>query len=547
MLSTKSWSERVSGGAILALILGACLAFCPVAKAESPASRPNVVLLVCDDLNDFVTGLGGHPQAQTPHLKRLAATAVSFEGAYCSIPVCAPSRASFLTGIHPRTSGNYGWTKWYEQPVLRNCKSLMEYFKENGYRTFGSGKLMHHELPAARKSRAWTSFARGADYGPFAYDGKQQTAHPSVPMPFAGIGRVDGSFGPLSDIPYHDSGVPLAGWVYGGWVPKGQSPKPFHYTSETERSQTPDEQNAAWAEHVLKTMEQSGDRQPFLLAVGFIRPHTPLHAPKTYFDRFPLETLSLPVRMANDAEDTHLKDVSDPVETKGLRYYRLLGESYPTIEDGLKAFTQAYLACIAAVDDCIGRVIDAVDRSPFRDNTIVVVTSDHGWNMGEKDWLFKNTLWEESTRVPLIIPAPGVSKPGTTVAHPVSLIDLYPTLVDLCGLESDTWINGQGAPLDGYSLRPFLADPEQGTWDGPEGALSVVSGGPGSDPADHHWSLRTARWRYIRYNNGSEELYDHDTDPNEWTNLATEPRFDDVKDELRKKMEGMIGLARQDA
>ena len=186
----------------------------------------------------------------------------------------------------------------------------------------------------------------------------------------------------------------------------------------------------------------------------------------------------------------------------------------------------------------------AVDNSPFKDNTIIVVTSDHGWQMGQKDYLFKNSPWEESTRVPLVIRAPGVAKPGGIAEHPVSLIDLYPTLVDLCGLEGDTRKNEKGAPLDGHSARPFLEDPQNGRWDGPDAALSVIflgdsrheySADEQQELGKQHWTIRTRRWRYIHYSNGAEVLYDHDNDLGEWTNLAEAPEHAATKDSLRKK------------
>ena len=222
------------------------------------------------------------------------------------------------------------------------------------------------------------------------------------------------------------------------------------------------------------------------------------------------------------------------------------------MEDGIRKFTQAYLASVAAADECIGQVVDAIDNSPFRDNTIIIVTSDHGWNMGEKDYLFKNSPWEESTRVPFIVRAPGVAKPGGKAAHPISLIDLYPTLADLCGLEGDTRKNDQGAKLSGHSVRPFLTNPSNGKWDGPEGALSMIFIGDGAknetkitkedkaNPAKQHWSLRTERWRYIRYNDGKEELYDHRADPQEWTNLADSPELDETKKSLHASMMKLI-------
>lgn len=523
-----------------------CMAFF-AATAESEkideSKQMNVVLIVCDDLNDYITGIPGktgHPQARTPHVEKLAKSGVAFRRAYSNNPVCAPSRSSFLTGIYPHTSGNLFWDKWYWNPVLKNSKTIMEHFRDHGYHVVGTGKLMHHA-----KKEGWTEFAHGADYGPFVYDGKNRIAHPSVPAPFNSIGPVDGSYASLDDVPFADDKNPNSGWVYGKWTPEGQPPKRLWYKSPSNRALTPDEGNALWAEKRIEQFEKNKTRKPFFMAVGFIRPHTPLHVPRKYFDMFPKESLELPVIKPGDASDTHYKDLFNS-DMKGLKYFHLLRESYPDMQAGIKAFTQAYLASVAAVDDCIGQVVAAVDNSPFKDNTIIVLTSDHGWNMGEKDYLFKNSLWEESTRVPFVVRAPGVARPGGVAEHPVSLIDLYPTLVDLCGLDTHTVKNDKGAALDGHSVRPFLENPKSRKWDGPDGALTMIFVGADAskedqnNPSRQHWSLRTERWRYIRYNNGMEELYDHASDPHEWTNLARDKRFASDKTSLRDKLTSMI-------
>ncbi len=529
---------------ILLVALLSTLGLHPCAQAK----KPNVLLIVCDDLNDYVTGIpgqSGHPQALTPHVEKLARSGVAFRRAYSNEPVCAPSRSSFLTGIYPQTSGNLFWNKWFHNPVLGNSKTIMEYFRDNGYHTVGTGKLMHHF-----KRAVWEEFANETDYGPFAYDGKKRVAHPSVPEPFRSIGPVDGSFAPLEDVPFADDGNPASGWVYGKkrWDPstKKKRERPFKYTSPEKRNPTPDERNAAWAVERIGKFAAEKNGKPFFMAVGFIRPHMPLHVPRKYFDLFPLESLRMPVIKPNDAADTHYRDVYSE-NIKGLRYFRLLKESYPDLESGIKAFAQAYLAGVAAVDDCIGQVVDAIDNSPLKNNTIIVLVSDHGWNMGQKDYLFKNSLWEESTRIPFVVRAPGVAKPGGVAEHPVSLIDLYPTLADLCGLEGDTRKNGKGAPLDGYSVRPFLENPKSEKWKGPDGALSMVFATKEfskpplgeeelKDPARQHWSIRTKHWRYIRYNNGMEELYDHENDPHEWTNLASNPEFRQQKEKLKRQL-----------
>ncbi len=509
------------------------------AAARKP-TRPNVVMIVIDDLNDYVTGMGGHPQAKTPHMAKLAASGVQFRRAYSNNPVCAPSRGSLFTGIYPHTSRLIHFGKWYENEVLANSRTLPEHFRANGYRAMGTGKLLHHFRP-----HVWDEFGHRANYGPFAYDGKRTVGHPSVPEPFRSIGAVDGSFAPLSDVPSVSGSQEAPG--YSGWIdtPDWKTRRPLRYAGENDRDLLPDERCAQWAVERLRSLSQQKPNKPFFLAVGFIRPHTPLHAPKRFFDRFPLEDIRLPVIQPGDAADTHYKDVFSPSQ-KGLRYFRLLKESYPTLKEGLKTYVRAYLACVAFVDEQVGKVVDAVDHSGLRDNTIILLTSDHGYNLGQKDYLFKNSLWEESGRVPLIVRAPGVGKAGAVVEHPVSLVDIYPTLADLCGLQGDTRKNAKGAPPDGHSLRPFLVDPQTDKWEGPEAALTVIKAErrPSDKPRQHHYSVRTRRWRYTLYNNGSEELYDHDTDPREWTNLAGDARYRDVKADLKALLLRMTGNPR---
>ncbi|MCD6303621.1 MAG: sulfatase [Planctomycetes bacterium] len=487
------------------------------------------MMIVIDDLNDFVTSMGGHPQSRTPNITALAASGTLFRRAYNNDPVCAPSRASLFTGIYPHTSHLINFGKWYLNQVLVNSFMLPEYFQANGYRTMGTGKLLHHYRPGV-----WQEFGPHTDYGPFAYDGKKPVGHPSVPEPFRSIGPVDGSFGPISDVP----SVPASGNApgYTGWIdlPNWKTRRPWRYVSETDRDLLPDERYAQWAVKKLRDLAQDKHGKPFFLGVGFIRPHTPMYAPKRFFEMFPLADVKLPVIRPGDAKDTHFKDVYSP-DQKGLRYFRLLKASYPTIEAGLKAYVRAYLACVAFVDEQVGKVLDAIDRNGLRDNTIVMLVGDNGYNMGQKDYLFKNSLWEESARVPLVIRAPGVSRAGTVVDQPISLVHVYPTLTDLCGLKGDTCKNSKGRALDGYSLRPFLDDPAGRGWRGPEGALTVIKAQNRSPdkPLEHHYSLRTRRWRYILYNNGSEELYDHDHDPHEWTNLAEDKRFAEIKARLK--------------
>jgi choline-sulfatase len=254
-----------------------------------------------------------------------------------------------------------------------------------------------------------------------------------------------------------------------------------------------------------------------------------------------LESIQLPPYLENDLEDCGR--FITKMKAKSPWYTRLerLREAYGG-EQGWKRWIQGYLASVAFVDEQLGTVLDALDKSPHAANTVVVFTSDHGFHMGEKDLLLKKTVWEESTRVPLVIRAPGVGRPGGQCDHPVSLVDLYPTLIDLCGLGADPNRDGNGERLNGCSMRPFLIDPVDGRWEGPAVALSVIEGGDAVEigeiapVARQHFTVRSRHWRYCLWNNGEEELYDHRTDPHEWHNLAARPEHTQIKQQLRQQL-----------
>ncbi len=503
--------------------------------------KPNVIFIICDDINDYEGAFAGHKQVKTPNIDRLAKSGVSFLNAHSNCPMCSPSRNSLFTGVYPCHSKDFGWTPNFEQRILKNNKTLFEYFGENGYYTMGSGKLLHEN-----RREYWDEWGIEINnYGPVAFNGKDPVGHPSVPEPFRSIGAIDGSFAPLSDVPVFPdsiSGGNKTGWLYA----KGKEDF-LEYTDDEHRDLMPDEMHAQWAVKRIKEMENKDLGQPFFMGIGFVRPHTPLYAPKKYFDMFPLDKIELSMIKPGDAIDTHYKDVYPIAKqatgeyytntSKGVVYYKLLKDSYGgNAESGLKHFLQAYLACIAFVDDQIGTVIDAINNSKFKNNTIIILTSDHGWQMGEKDYLFKNSPWEESTRIPLIIKTPD-TKNGSKVDHPVSLIDLYPTLTDLCGLTGNNRKNESGGKIDGFSLRPFLENPETEKWEGPNGALTMVGDGTNYDEVmKQTYSYRTKEWRYILYLNGDEELYHNKTDPYEWKNLANDMKFEGRKQALKKEM-----------
>ncbi|TWT76800.1 Choline-sulfatase [Planctomycetes bacterium CA13] len=503
------------------------------------AEQPNVLLIMVDDMNDYTGYLGGHPQAITPSLDALAGSGVRFVNAHCNAQICAPSRASMLTGIYPHRSRNYWFDDWYKNDTLKNGKSLARFMKDSGYVAYGTGKLMHHE-----QTDDWTEFGIPQDPGPFPSNGKKKVGHPSIPQPFRDIGAIDGVYASLADVPNVRPSRNFPG--YKGWTTR--MGKPFRYESDDDRDLMSDELQANWTVDRLKQLENREESVPFFLAVGFSRPHTPLVAPQKYFDMYPLDSLKLAAIKENDREDCHFASVFPKWDPKWTNHYQKLVDSYSTAEEGLLRHLQAYLACITFVDDQVGTVVDALDNSKFKDNTIVILVSDHGYHQGEKQYLYKNSLWEESTRVPMIIRVPQlVNNGGKAVDHPVSLIDIYPTIADLCGLgKSDNRINEDGASFDGHSLKPFLVDPENDQWNGPDVALSVVmTPGPDSDrglePSFHSYSVRSKDYRYTHYVSGKEELYDHTNDPHEWTNLADNPEFADIKTSLKAQMEALTG------
>ncbi len=523
----KTRGTRIVGSLLAAVVV---VLLC---QAEGASEKYNVLYIMCDDLNDYEGVFGGHPQARTPNIDRLAESAVVFSNAHSNAPVCAPIRAALFTGIYPHTSGNFFFNNWSKNPVLKNSKTIMRHMRDNGYTAIGSGKLMHHHVKGE-----WSEFGVKNYAGPVAYNGKAPVGHPSVPENYSSQGLLDGTFASLGDVPVVPATSDAPG--FSGWW-DAQRKKAFRYVNDDDRDPMRDEESAEWVVNKIKELDNQNGDSPFFLAVGFSKPHTPLVAPQKYFDMFPLDTIKLPVIKEGDAEDCHYAE-NFPADQKGLRFYRAMRDSYPSFEDGLKEYIQAYLACVAFADDQVGKVLTALDNSRFRDNTIVVFTSDHGYDFGEKEYLFKNSLWENSTRVPLLIRMPGLEKnAGKKVEHPVSLIDIYPTLVDLCGLQGDTKKNGRGADLDGHSLKPFLADPEAGQWDGPDVALTMVHSPETMNLAEEkNYAVRSRDWRYILYRNGAEELYDHRNDPHEWTNLADNPEFAKQKARLKRKMVKLV-------
>ena len=520
-----------------------CLFAAVVVSTNSHASnvnleKPNVLMILVDDLNDYQGVFGGHPQAKTPNIDKLAKSGIRFVNAQTNVPVCQPSRNSLFTGVYPHDSGDYNWTKQAKQKVLKHNKTLVELFRENGYYTLGTGKLMHSE-----QTNRWHEWGRplGHNYGPVYFDGEKKTAVPSVPAPFRDIGAIDGSYGRISDGGYSSGKKGTKGWM-NGW-----DKTMMYYVNDNDRDLLPDEHHAKWASEQLTKLASSKTQKPFFMGVGLVRPHTPLYAPDRFFDMYPLDKIQLAPWMKGDDADTFFKD-NFPAEIKGLRYYKTLLASYDNDhETAIKHFLQAYLACITFMDEQVGKVIDTLDsHTELKNNTMVVFTADHGWQMGEKSYLFKNSPWEESVRIPLIIRQPNNKHNGSEIVHPVSLIDIYPTFIDYARLTGDHKKNSKGGKLGGYSLRAFLENPDSKQWQGPNGALTVIGNyhqvtNIGA-VEKQNYSYRTKYWRYIRYSGGQEELYDHNNDPYEHTNLAGRTAHQKIKQQLLAEINAIIGL-----
>jgi arylsulfatase A-like enzyme len=422
-----------------------------VAPAAEPR-QPNVLFIAVDDLNHWVGHLHRNKQTKTPNIDRLAKMGVAFTHAYCAAPVCNPSRAALMSGMRPGTTGVYdNGQDW--RPVVGKELTLTTQFLKAGYDVFGSGKIYHGNVHRAAE---WTDYPS---------EGKQVAMpHPSVTSD--GVGGI--KFRPL-----------------------------------TNDSRLTDENIVDYG---IKQLEAKHDK-PFFLAIGLHKPHMPWNVPKKYYDLFPLESIELPPVQADD-----LKDVP-PI---GVRMAAPQGDHAAMLASGRwKEAVQAYLAAIAYSDAQIGRLLDAYEKSPDRENTIVVFWGDHGWHLGEKEHWRKFALWEETTRMPYIWIAPGVTKPGVC-DRPVDLMSLYPTLCALCKVEKPSHVEGE-------DITPLLRDP-QAKWDKP--AITTYH--------RHNHSIRTERWRYTRYADGGEELYDHENDEYEWKNLAKEEKFAEVKKELSK-------------
>ena len=465
----KSWNflKQMS-----VLVIVACMANVSVYGAtEQKQKKPNILFIAIDDLNDWTDMLEGNAQARTPQMDTLASKGIVFTNAHCAAPCCGPSRSAIMSGIRPSTSGNYiNKNSLTHNQILNNAVLLPEFFQQHGYYVSGAGKLFHgYHFNYEVKGRGFDEY----------YPSKTQDLPSFEGLKFS-------------------SKLPLGGWSrtadWGALRP------------DVTVDDHPDGKTAKW---VKANLLEGQLQEPFFLGAGIFEPHLPNYAPQKYFDQFPLEDIKLPDGfLENDLDDVpaaHAKMAHNP----WLKRIREMGQWKPAI--------QAYLACTAMVDDLVGQIVEALEKSKYADNTIVVLWSDHGFHHGEKGRWGKYSLWERATRVNCIWVVPGVTKAGSVCCKPVNLLDIYPTLASLAGCKPPA------KQLEGNDLSVLMKDPEA-PWD----EATVTTFGY------KNYGVRSGRYRYIVYEDGSEELYDHTNDKWEWENLADNPQFAAVKKGMRK-------------
>lgn len=459
------------------------LAAAPLARsapAAEAAERLNVLFLIADDLNCDL-GCYGHRMVQSPHIDRLAAQGLRFERAYCQYPLCGPSRASFMCGLYPDQTLIRG-NAIRVRERLPGVLTMAQMFRNHGYTPIRVGKIYHYGVPR--------------EIGTDGHDDR-----PSWDRVINPRGR---------DKDEESQVFSLVPGQYGGTLS-------WMAADGSDEEQT----DGIGATEAIKLLEELGQsRQPFFLAVGFYRPHTPYVAPKKYFAMYPREQIVVP-----SVPDGYLDTLPAPAQ----RTLTTKKANVDLPEEMARRAIQAYYASITFMDAQVGRVLDALERVGLADNTVVVMTSDHGYHMGEHGWYQKQTLFENATRVPLVISVPGMQTAGQSTPALAEMVDFYPTLAEVCGLHAP-------AHLSGVSQAAVLADSGQS---------------PRKSAFSQHrygYTLRTDRHRYTEWGkDGSQgaELYDHQADPEELVNLADRPDQEKTVAQLSEQLRERVKQARQ--
>ncbi len=479
------------------LVATLCLAGVSAMAGEVPDKKansilfknkpPNVLFISIDDLNDWVGAMGTKADIKTPNIDKLASDGMLFTNAHCQLPVCGPSRTSIFSGYRPDTLGIYNNDSRTEDGNVQKMAKKMdnrllhEYFRDNGYKTMAVGKLMHKHIA---KGSVDQSGGRKPGFGP---------------SPKKRNFKAKGTSTDWNAYPETDA-------------------------------QMPDTKTAQWAADKLKEKHD----KPFLLMVGFLRPHVPWNVPQKWWDLYDPEKITLAPYKKDDLDDV-------PKISKDSNILSFMPQTEWAIKNNkLRQITQAYMASISFVDNCVGTVLDSLESSEYKDNTIIILWSDHGYHIGEKGTFQKHSLWQRATRVPLIISKPGMSAGKNQ--KPVELLDIYPTLLDLCGLPANK-------KNEGKSLKPLLENTEA-AWD--KVAITtyrkqekhcLATKTPYIKDPSH--GIYDERYHYIVYSDGSEELYDLQNDPNEWHNIASNPELNNIKNRLKASFSKQMSVSHQ--
>jgi arylsulfatase A-like enzyme len=442
--------------------------------------RPNILLIVVDDLNDWVGYLGGHPQTQTPNIDNLAAESIIFTNAHTAAPACGPSRAAMFSGMLPSTSGLYGNRQAkYFRAAWPEIATLPEYLQSQGYYVLGAGKIFH-EADAKSWDKFYPSLRQQRPPEPFQYGQNQN-----------GLDRSQFDWGPVPQAREDMSDSKIVDWA-GKQLSRG----------------------------ISSSFLPGKVSNPFFMAVGLYRPHLPWYVPQAYFDPFPEDTMQLPPLNEHDLDDVP----AAAIDLLDMDRHLAVVRSYQW-----QAAIRGYLASIHYADDLVGELLGQLDNSAYRDNTIVILTSDHGWHLGEKRHWRKFMLWERSTRVPFLVRypeklrVPGMLAEQTRVDTPINLLDLFPTVSEMIGIPTPEWVEGQ-------SIVPLMTRVEDGSRQPVEERYSITIRDPNIA------TVRSRHWRLIQYDDGAEELYDHRNDADEFDNVIDDPANAEIADLLRAQL-----------
>ncbi len=508
-MSTKSGSRRFVSIPVFPML--ACSVLLPALRAVAadadPGSRPNVLFIAVDDLRPEL-GCYGRSHVKSPHIDRLAARGTVFLRAYCQQAVCGPSRASLLTGLRPDTTGVWG-NRTHFRERLPDAVTLPEHFTNNDYHTQGLGKIFHRSFP----QKAYTYYSSRDTRDPQSWSVPSWFGGPRYYYTPEGIAAAKRDFQRISG----KSGAELDEWV--DYFTRGPA---------TEAPDVPDDlpydgQVAVHAVQALRELHKK-DR-PFFLAVGFIKPHLPFVAPKKYWDLYDPKQIEL--------AGTPLKPKGAPtlaMHSFGeLRYYGDIAKRGPVSDEKARRLIHGYYACVSYVDAQIGRLLDELDRLELRDRTVICLWGDHGWHLGDHGLWCKHSNFENATRAPLIVSAPGAKTTGQKTKALVEFVDIYPTLAELAGLPLPK-------ALEGTSFAPLLDNPGQ------PGKKAAMSQYPRGNAMGR--SMRTDRYRLTLWQErrGAKEtlaveLYDHQNDPDENENLAVRTEHASLVKSLRAELE----------